>query len=160
MTLGLLAPAALAVAWSIAPPEPGPTYANYLRLQEGMSRDEVVAILGEPSPNRYRTELLSMSALVAQEESQGPIKVVQLPGDGLICVLGNWEQWEGHGATIRVRFDGPPWDLHPRLADKLYVESRQNRSLWAPWKTAARSPYCPTRPTTFFERIANQEWPF
>ena len=31
------------------PPTPGVTYANYSRLEKGMSREQVKAILGEPS---------------------------------------------------------------------------------------------------------------
>jgi hypothetical protein len=65
---------------------PGVTRANFLRIQEGMHRTEVVELLGGP-PGDYRSP------------TRGSILLAADAGEG------NAETWIGEGGVVGVTFD-------------------------------------------------------
>jgi outer membrane protein assembly factor BamE (lipoprotein component of BamABCDE complex) len=72
------------------PPTPGVTYANYSRIEQGMTQEEVEALFGKP--NTKRLKLVDW--------------IIALDDVWFENVVGPWQNWESEdGALVSVQFD-------------------------------------------------------
>ncbi len=119
LTAGVLALLACAAAPVLLPKPIRITQASCARIQPGMTRTEVEAILGAP-PGNYET-------------GRGGI-VLDLYGNGVLMREGRREEWGGDEGFIQVGFDDNDTVLWTRFVPAgrrwTFIEQWLRRSLW------------------------------
>jgi hypothetical protein len=88
----------------LLPPTPGVTYANYSRLEKGMPREDVHAILGTPSNARGNFDVWQMV--------DGDRVRVHYDGNGLVDEL-EWNHSIDERTSLERLRDRVPFLAHP-----------------------------------------------
>src|SRR5262245_25229078 len=125
--------------WGTWPPESPVTYGNYQRIREGMTPEEVEAILGEASGWYDIVTGLPLEPSAATAEHRDWVQYV-------------WREPAGQAVCVA-------YDESGRVKSRGYSVTRQARPLLPPWGAPIRKTYS-DRPPTFSEMVSAGDWPF
>jgi hypothetical protein len=117
VALFIVVAASLAIAIpALCPPTPGATYANYSRIENGMSRDDVVRLLGEPNE---KGAFFLLFPVDFTKDPFPPVRLFWRSGNGDYIDVG----LDGDGRVIHMAWNG-------ELDQRSGIEKLRDRLPW------------------------------